>query len=268
VNPSAYDDFTEELRSTLAARPEVLGLILLGSTADPALRDEWSDHDFWVIVEPGAVASLEEPSWLPRHDRILLSIDFGPGRRTVLYRDGHKVEYAVFDPAAAGAGKIERYSVAFDRGGVGALAEAIHRRTVAEALAAASRPDGLPRLCEVVWTATERHLRGEHLSARRYLDDFGVDRLLALVAAHAPRRGEPAGDLLDPRRRLERRHPELASELRELLALPVPAAAARMLRIARREVAPYAPGLAWREADEVLSWIEENSGTSPPPAGK
>ena len=257
MNPSAYDEVTEALRSALAARPEVLGLILLGSTADRSLRDEWSDHDFWVIVEPGAVASLDEdPSWLPRHDEILLSAGFGPGRHSVLYRDGHTVEYAVFEPAEAPTGKIERYRIAFDRGGTGALAEAIHRRTLEEAVAANGRPDGLAHLCLVVWTATERHLRGEHLSARRYLDGFGVDRLLALIAAHAPGQGAPPGDLLDPRRRLERRRPDLASELRDLVALPVPTAAASMLRIARREVAPHAPDLAWREAGEVLSWIE------------
>jgi hypothetical protein len=256
MNPSAYDDFTDQLRTTLSTRPGVLGLILLGSTADESLRDERSDHDFWVIVEPGTVPSLEELSWLPRHDEILFSVGFGPGRRSVLYRDGHTVEYAVFEPAGASAGKIERYRVVLDRGGVAALAETIHRRTVEEALAAQGSPDGLLHLCLLAWTATERSLRGEHLSARRYLDGFAVDRLLALIAAHSPRHGEPPGDVLDPRRHLERRRPDLAGELNALPTLPVPEGAALLLRIARREVSPYAPGLAWREADDVLAWIE------------
>ena len=49
-----YQRFLDELTSTLDADPLVLGLVALGSTADAALRDRWSDHDFWIITSPGS----------------------------------------------------------------------------------------------------------------------------------------------------------------------------------------------------------------------
>ena len=61
-----FDNYTERLRRSLESVREVLGLVVLGSTAESALRDEWSDHDFWIITEVGKQdALLEDLSWLP-----------------------------------------------------------------------------------------------------------------------------------------------------------------------------------------------------------
>ena len=80
----------------------MLGLVTLGTTADPTLRDEFSDHDFWVITEPGAQDSLiGDLSWLPDAPNIALTVSHGPRRRTVLYSNRHKVEFAIFDPEEA-----------------------------------------------------------------------------------------------------------------------------------------------------------------------
>jgi hypothetical protein len=55
MHATHYESFLVELRRRLEADPRVQGLVLLGSTADPSLRDDLSDHDFWVIAETAAL---------------------------------------------------------------------------------------------------------------------------------------------------------------------------------------------------------------------
>ena len=111
MNSIDYRSFLKELISTLEADPLVIGLIALGSTADAAYRDRWSDHDFWIITSPGSQSQyLDTFSWLPRADNILITVRHGFSYRTVLYGNKHKVEYAVFDPQEAVRGKIRAVS--------------------------------------------------------------------------------------------------------------------------------------------------------------
>src|SRR5262249_57449789 len=108
---ASYEQFTSELHDRLAADPRVLGLLALGSTADASCRDQWSDHDFWVITEAGAQEPyLNSTDWLPRPEAILLRVCHGRNYRTVLYRDGHHVEFAVFDPTEAPQANVNRFS--------------------------------------------------------------------------------------------------------------------------------------------------------------
>ena len=89
MSPNAFQNFIEQLQARLDADPRVLGLVLLGSTADASYRDAWSDHDFWVITETGAQGVyLDTPAWLPDAASILLTARHGISYRTVLYRDG------------------------------------------------------------------------------------------------------------------------------------------------------------------------------------
>ena len=258
MNPDAFQSFTERLQARLDADPRVLGLVLLGSTADSSYRDAWSDHDFWVITETGAQgAYLDTPAWLPDAESILLTARHGLSYRTVLYRDGHKAEYAVFDRAEADAGgKIERFRVRIDRADVAGLARAIRDRAHRERAEAVARPDNLENLCLLLWTAHERSLRGEHFSAHRYLL-ASADTLLDLLVFHTDSARAPAADRLDPRRRLERLRPELARELQRVLSLPLPRAGVELLDLARRLLYAAAPGLAWEETAVVRRWLDE-----------
>jgi hypothetical protein len=253
---ASYEQFTSELHDRLAADPRVLGLLALGSTADVSCRDRWSDHDFWVITEAGAQEPyLNGTAWLPRPDDILMRIRHGKSYRTVLYRDGHQVEFAVFVASEAQQGKLERFAILMDRGGVRALAESVCERTRREHQTSLAWPDQFPNLCALLVTACARFQRGEFLSARRYIDCFAVDNLLNLVLAHeglAP----GARDRLDPRRRLEQLWPRLAGELLRCLAQPVPQAALALLQLAEREVAARAPELPRDGARQVHAWLQ------------
>jgi Streptomycin adenylyltransferase len=252
MKPTDFEDYTERLRASLESVPGVIGLVTLGSTADPVFRDEWSDHDFWVITEPGAQDFLvEDLSWLPDYQNILFAVSHRPHGRTILFRDRHKVELAVFDTSEVSSGKLERYQVLIDRDGIAELIGNIHRETHQQAKL---RPEALENLCVLLWSACELYARGEILHARQYLDGFAINQLLNILQSES---GDERKDALDPRRRLEMRSPELAAELLESYGKPVPDAALRLLEIVERELKPHAPSLPWEKVKTVHDWISE-----------
>src|SRR5689334_13025957 len=119
MDAAQFDNYTEQLRVSLESVREVVGLVVLGSTADSTLRDEWSDHDFWIITEDGAQdALLEDLSWLPDYQNIALTVKHLPRGRTIVFRNRHKVEFALFDTPEVSSGRVDRYRVLIDRGGV------------------------------------------------------------------------------------------------------------------------------------------------------
>ena len=253
-----FERYTKKLRDSLCTIPGVIGLVTLGSTADPMFCDEWSDLDFWVITEPGAQDSLvEDLSWLPDYQKILFVVTHGPNRRTILFRNRHKVEFAVFDVSEVHSRKIERYQVLIDRDHVADLIANVHRETHRQAKL---RPEALENLCLVIWSACELHARGELLHARQYIDGFAINQLLNLLYSET---SDERKDALDPRRRIELRSPELAAELLELYGKPVPDAASHLLEIVERELRPKAPSLAWDKVATVRSWITERNANRP-----
>ncbi|HEX7315817.1 MAG TPA: hypothetical protein VF297_18015 [Pyrinomonadaceae bacterium] len=252
-----YESFLEELTATLAADPLVLGLITLGSTADAASRDRWSDHDFWVITAPDSQARyLDNVAWLPRADDILMIVRHGPSRRTILYTNRHKAEYAVFDSEEAVSGKIERFRVLIDRGDINGLAESIRLQTHNDRMSGLARPDKLENLCLLLSTAHERWERGERLSAQRYVQ-FAIDSFLDLLAAHDGLSRTRAADELEPRRRLERIEPELGRELGRVDSLSPAEAGVVLLELAQKRLSARAPELAWDKASVVVKWFQE-----------
>ncbi|HEX7772787.1 MAG TPA: hypothetical protein VF435_10240 [Pyrinomonadaceae bacterium] len=251
MDAAQFDNYTERLRASLESVREVLGLVVLGSTADSTLRDQWSDHDFWIITEAGKQdVLLEDLSWLPDYENIAITVKHLPHGRTIIFRNRHKVEFAIFDVIEVSAGKVDRYRILIDRNRISELVAAVHDETRRQAQV---KPDALENLCVVLWSACERHLRGELFSARQYLDGFAIDRLLSLISNTEP--GNERKDVLDARRRLEQRSPQLAAELVALRDLPVPRAALQLLEIAERELKPKAPTLAWEKVTMVRGWI-------------
>ena len=256
MNATEFDIYLDRLRKSLQSYAQVIGLVTLGSTVDATLRDEWSDHDFWVITTPGSQDSLlNDPGWLPDADQIAIRVCHGPHRRTLVYTNGHKVEFAVFDASEATEGKVQRYAVLIDRDKITELISSVHQDTLRDARQALGKPDGLENLCVLVWSACERHQRGEFLSARQYIDGFAVNQLLSLLVAHDVGTLHEYRDELDPRRHLERGSPKLAAELLWTAGEPVPQAAIRLLDIAWRELRVKAPTLNWEAVTLAKKWI-------------
>lgn len=261
MNSIDYQDFLNELVSTLEADAGVLGLIALGSTADADYRDRWSDHDFWIITSPGSQSRyLETFAWLPLAERILIAVRHGHSRRTVLYENRHKVEYAVFDPEEAVSGKVERFRVLIDRQGIGSLAESVRLQTHEERASTLARPDRLENLCMLLWDAHERRERGEHLTAQRYVQ-FAIDVFLDLLVAHDALNKSRTADELDARRRLEQREPELGRELGRITSLAPAGAGIALIDLAEKRLRAKAPGLAWDRVSVVREWLREAGET-------
>jgi len=251
MNATEFENYTERLRASLESVAGVIGLVTLGSTADATFRDKWSDHDFWVITKPGVQESLvEDLSWLPDHQNILFTVSHLPHGRNILFRNRHKVEFAVFDASEVNSRKIGRYRILIDRDQVSELIANVYRETHGQAK---FRPEALENLCMVVWSACELHARGELLHARQYIDGFAINQLLNLLYSET---ADARRDALDPRRRIELRAPELAAELLALYSMPVPEAAIHLLEIIERELRPKAPSLAWDKVATVRSWIK------------
>lgn len=252
-----FDRFTEQLAAGLRADPDVLGLLVIGSTADASYRDMHSDHDFWLVVTPQAASRYRATcEWLPRATDVLIAVEHGIPGRSVLYRDRHSVEYVVFTPTEMPNGKLERHRVLIDRGNITDLANDVASRT----LATPPRPEPLQNLALLVWSGRERLARGEWLSAHRYLTGFAVDSLLELLRRHGQLGADPTADRLNPRRRLERLLPGVATELQRVLALPLSQVGAALLALAEQRVRPVAPGLNWAAIAEVRRWLDEAHG--------
>ncbi|MCC7207592.1 MAG: hypothetical protein IT323_09805, partial [Anaerolineae bacterium] len=109
-----YWAFIDALRTRLEADPRVVGLVLLGSTADKShAPDEYSDHDFFVITTPGAQEHFRTHlDWLPDPDSIVLAVRETAHGLKILYTSGHILEFAVFDLAEIGAATVNDFAIA------------------------------------------------------------------------------------------------------------------------------------------------------------
>jgi hypothetical protein len=257
VDPERYAEYTSQIRAAVSADPQVVGLIALGSTAERKFRDDWSDHDFWIITKPGREEHyLDSVDWMPDSHRILLTARHGANNRTAIYWDGHKVEFAAYDLNDAQNGKLERFSVLLERGGVLEMADAVKdssRRTRKERLLEA---ENISNLAIFAWTYYARMRRGEWLAAHRFLF-FGVELLQDLLGVYCYPEDDARVDFLDPTRRLEQVKPELAAELKEILTRADAMSGLALLRIAEREIRPQAQELDWNPLLTVCDWMED-----------
>lgn len=235
MNPADYQSFTDTLRRNLENDERVLALVALGSMACPDYRDQWSDHDFWLITRPGAQeAFLTDLSWLPQHHDILLALRQGGQYYTVLYTSGHAAEFAVFDTEELYRGKLNNYRLLFDKAGVAGHIQTVYERTGLEQQDKADSVFLLHHFLITLWIGVTRYYRGERLSSHRYLSHYALDALLVLIVHYLPPADPLILDNLDPHRRFEQAYPAVAAEIHALLQQELPKAAVQMLDLADR----------------------------------
>lgn len=235
----AYQRFTDELIARLRDDDRVIGVVALGSmAATDRPPDQWSDHDFWVVTVDGAAASLRaESGWLPRADDIVVGFAETVHGRSAIYGDGHLVEYAVFDDHDLEVARANAYRVLLDDCNLEERMQAIVDRTAGERRA--EDPTGADRVGTFLSQITIgvcRFGRGELLSANELIRGRAVRTLLSLLVTFVSPARDGQLDDLDPTRRFELAHPELARELDAALNSPALACAASLLSIARREL--------------------------------
>ena len=251
-----FEEYTEALAASVRSSPAVAGLVLLGSAAAEARRDEWSDHDFFVVAHPGREAEVRDvAAWLPHPERAVLVAREGSIGFAVLYEDGHLFEFAAASPRELeGALATSDAAILFDDGTTEAVLEASRARAAALPASDAADEAGLALLKILVGVGRAR--RGERLSAGQFVHAWAVGHLVRAIRA---RRSvvEPHGDAIDPVRRFERDYPGLATRLAEVLDRPLEEAARGLYTLLRDELELGWDGFPSRAADAVahrLGW--------------
>ena len=240
-----FDAWTDALVARIAQRPEVVGLVLLGSGAERARLDEWSDHDFYLVVEPDVAERYRQDlSWLPEGPDIVLSPrETGHGLKVVL-ADGHVMEFAVASLEDVATFAAHHWRVVHDTGPLTAVIESIAARTARE-IAERPAPDLLRAaglFCSLLLIGIGRARRGELVAASAHVRMYALDELLDLVGALVPADPAALRDGLDPRRRVEDTFGPLGARIGAALDRPVEDCARELLDIAETAIAPLLPG--------------------------
>ncbi len=252
MNPDAYQQFTEQLRKNLEKDDRVVGLVAFGSMAQTDHQpDEWSDHDFAVIVDSGQQDDFRQHlNWLPDSENIVFShLETTHGLK-VLYRSGHLIEFAVFDNEELYLARVNSYRVLLDRRNITGDLEKIRL-----ASRSTPRPDRyyIGQLLGHLQVGVGRYARGEKLSGHIFIKHYAVDDLLSLMEKYQPDTSRL--DNLDPFRRFEFVLPDIGAELNAILLLEPPQAAEELLTLFEREFQHRLPEYPQEAVRVVLNYI-------------
>lgn len=251
----AHDPFITRLIAGAQADPDVVGLVLCGSSAEVGRRDQWSDHDFLLITVDGTPERYRtELAWLPDPDVIAFSFRETAHGLKVLYRSGLIIEFAVFDRAEFATCGLNHYAVAIDRGGIADLAAQVRERSMA--------PRTVDRLAEfrlflsLIYIGTGRARRGEQLSAHVMIRTYALEHLLRVMRDVMDPSLTTQLDVLDVWRRFETSDAGLADTLSDALSQPVEDSARRLLDIAVAWLPVRWPECPTGDADVVRALLD------------
>lgn len=245
-----FEQYIADLLASVTERPEVIGLVLMGSTADRARVDEWSDHDFAVVTSgPDAAEGMRSDlTWLPGHDELVLTVRETHDGVKAIYVDGHQVEFGVTTLDDLANWYANSYEVALDRGGVAERMAQVESRAKPSDAADAGRDIRL--FVALLLTGVGRARRGEALVAGRSIRGDAMHVLLSVWAQRVPAPQSHRLDNLDPFRRFEFVYPEAGRAMAAALALEPEAAARTLLALAEEQLAE---GWAEWPADAVAA---------------
>ena len=214
-------DFSDRLTASLSEREDVLGLIFLGSAAQTDRVDEWSDHDFFVIVKDGNAEKLRQDlSWLPDFQQIVISPRETQHGLKVVYEDGHVLEFAIFDDHELDTVTANVFVVTIDRANIFARMDAAAEKSIPKPIDVKTE---FELFLSQLLIGVGRARRGETLTAGQFIRAYSVNHVLGLLRIWAtPVEGtELAVDSFNRFRRFEWQHPELAARLEELQQLQI-----------------------------------------------
>jgi len=259
MRPGDYRRFTDALRERAADDPRVLGLVALGSMAEQGTApDAWSDHDFFLIVQPGEQERFRRDlSWLPHPESVAFHYRETAHGVKALYADGHLLEFAVFDPEELRVARVNRYRVLFDRERIEErMAELAVESARGSAKARADDRFLVGQFLTALLVGAGRDARGERLAGQQLVRGAAVQHLLTLLSKHVPAERTAALDDLDPLRRFENAYPELGAEIHHALEAPPARGALLLLRLAERTLCAALPGDAARAVEIVRRRVE------------
>ncbi len=246
--------YSESLTRSCVQHPKIIGLVLVGSTAETERVDEWSDHDFFVITETGDQELLRRDlSWLPNSESIAFWFRETEHGLKVVYNTGDVLEFAIFDCDELSGCMVNHHRLAYGN------------KAVEEALSTASNrlPDvvigddlaDFRHFLSVLVIQVGRARRGELLTAGQGIRGTAATALLKVLTRRLPY--DQRLDRLDVSRRFEFAHPEIGKLIADALAQEPEAAGMDLLKISEK----YLPQL-WSEypnaevqiVKDILSW--------------
>ena len=171
---------------------------------------------------------------------------------TVVYDDGHVLEFAVFDLDEIGLASVNRYRVLLDGGGV-------EERVAQAASSRVARQDDrflFGKAVASALVAAGRGRRGETLSGAFTLA-AGTTYVTRLLARARPAEDASILDEFDSLRRFERAYPEIGAELAATLRLEPADGGAALLDVLERDLRPLRPDLPWRAVEAVRARLSD-----------
>jgi hypothetical protein len=217
----AFLEYSDRLAANAQAHPDVVGLVLVGSGADLSRVDEWSDHDFFLIVKDGtAEAFRQDLSWLPDSDNVVIRPRETDHGLKVVYRNGHVLEFAVFDDRELEMASVNYWSVPVDQTNITSRVEALEKKTVGGKF---EEEKEWELFLAHILIAVGRARRGEVLIAGQAIRSYMMRHTLGFLRDRlTPVAGtEGIEDNLDRFRRVERQYPAEGARLDHILQLPV-----------------------------------------------
>ena len=221
--------FNDSLTLSAQKNADVLGLILVGSTAETFRADEWSDHDFFLVVKPGKGERFRQDlSWLPEYAEIAFSARETDHGLKVVYKKGYVLEFAVFEDEELELASVNSWAVPVDKRKIADRVKAIQNRTNPKTFTV---EEDWSLFLATILIAIGRARRGEKLIAGQGIRTRALNHALGLLrAARQPQDGTANyEDNLDRFRRVEIQFPQEAKILNEISQLPVEAGAKALL---------------------------------------
>ena len=227
--------YLAELVEVCERHPLVIGLVLMGSTADRKRVDEWSDHDFAVICVTGAEERLRDDlAWLPWHEDLVACTREDHDGFKGIYRDGSVIEFAVTPIADLAGFHANAWEVAYGDDELTETMRAVSRKKKPMDSVKTGR-DATVFLASLL-IGVGRARRGEALSASGSIRGLALDHLLVLFRTFVPATQLERLDDLDQRRRFEVVYPRLALDIGLALEKPVEGCARDLLKIAEEQL--------------------------------
>lgn len=207
MNTKLYNRLNQ-LAENLNRREDCLGLLALGSCADIDRMDEWSDLDFFVIVDKDKqITYLNNLDWLESCAPLAYVFRNTKDGHKIMWEDGIYAEYAVFEYDQMNQIPFSKGQFIFKKMGYPLMdTPKMDYPELSQSIDYA-----INEVLTNLYVGLSRYHRGETLSAFRLIQVHAIDRILSMNRSSLHK----DYDNFSLDRRVEFNHPELISFLKK-----------------------------------------------------
>ncbi|WP_442597145.1 hypothetical protein [Neobacillus sp. D3-1R] len=206
-----------QIGKSLEKTGDALLLLGLGSVGDEIGRlDEYSDLDFFVIVKPSLKKRfIDQLDWLETIHPLAYSFRNTKDGYKILFEDGIYGEFAVFEEEEMG-------DILFSPGRIVWKDPSFHNLEIISPLrkAPSIRQESLDfainEALTNLYVGLCRYARGEKLSGMKFIENYALDNILSVLHL-IEKEVEYYPDIFGNERRVEKRFPEFAAKMGDML---------------------------------------------------